>query len=131
MSGVRIPDSPPVLRGYSSVGRALAWHARGQRFDPAYLHQIKKTLFKTRSFLYLLALSWINSRTYIPSNQFSKYQIQKTDWPHTTLSVHNVIVHNVITFPLFSRGCHDAIILAASYIVVLTCFVLYEVMDAF
>ena len=31
---------PPVnmtaLRwGYSSAGRALAWHARGQRFDPA------------------------------------------------------------------------------------------------
>jgi len=21
--------------GYSSAGRALAWHARGQRFDPA------------------------------------------------------------------------------------------------
>ena len=27
------------FRGYSSAGRALAWHARGQRFDPAYLHQ--------------------------------------------------------------------------------------------
>jgi hypothetical protein len=25
--------------GYSSVGRALAWHARGQQFDSAYLHQ--------------------------------------------------------------------------------------------
>ncbi len=31
---------PPVnttrftVRGYSSAGRALAWHARGQRFDP-------------------------------------------------------------------------------------------------
>ncbi len=29
--------------GYSSAGRALAWHARGQRFDPAYLHQFTKT----------------------------------------------------------------------------------------
>ena len=28
-----------AIRGYSSAGRALAWHARGQRFDPAYLHQ--------------------------------------------------------------------------------------------
>ena len=28
------------FRGYSSAGRALAWHARGQRFDPAYLHQV-------------------------------------------------------------------------------------------
>jgi hypothetical protein len=26
--------------GYSSAGRALAWHARGQRFDPAYLHHV-------------------------------------------------------------------------------------------
>src|SRR5258706_5526 len=25
--------------GYSSAGRALAWHARGHRFDPGYLHQ--------------------------------------------------------------------------------------------
>ena len=24
--------------GYSSAGRALAWHARGQEFDPPYLH---------------------------------------------------------------------------------------------
>jgi hypothetical protein len=30
----------PEIRGYSSAGRALAWHARGQRFDPAYLHQV-------------------------------------------------------------------------------------------
>ena len=28
------------FRGYSSVGRALEWHSRGQRFDPAYLHII-------------------------------------------------------------------------------------------
>ena len=27
--------------GYSSAGRALEWHSRGQRFDPAYLHQGK------------------------------------------------------------------------------------------
>ncbi|SVB47452.1 uncharacterized protein METZ01_LOCUS200306, partial [marine metagenome] len=26
-------------RGYSSAGRALEWHSRGQRFDPAYLHK--------------------------------------------------------------------------------------------
>ncbi len=29
--------------GYSSAGRALAWHARGQRFDPAYLHQQRRS----------------------------------------------------------------------------------------
>ena len=26
------------LRGHSSAGRALAWHARGRRFDPGWLH---------------------------------------------------------------------------------------------
>src|SRR3954462_7240267 len=29
--------------GYSSAGRALAWHARGHRFDPVYLHHLSKT----------------------------------------------------------------------------------------
>ena len=29
-------------RGYSSAGRALEWHSRGQRFDPAYLHHRKR-----------------------------------------------------------------------------------------
>jgi hypothetical protein len=33
------PYNAPLSWGYSSAGRALAWHARGQRFDPAYLHQ--------------------------------------------------------------------------------------------
>ena len=29
------------VRGYSSAGRALDWQSRGQRFDPANLHQRK------------------------------------------------------------------------------------------
>jgi hypothetical protein len=32
------PSANKPFGGYSSVGRALAWHARGQRFDSAYLH---------------------------------------------------------------------------------------------
>ena len=34
----------PGLGGYVTAltGRALEWHSRGQRFDPAYLHQTKK-----------------------------------------------------------------------------------------
>ncbi len=31
--------SDDKLWGHSSAGRALAWHARGRRFDPAWLHQ--------------------------------------------------------------------------------------------
>ena len=33
-----VPYLSAVLRGSSSVGRALEWHSRGQRFDPALLH---------------------------------------------------------------------------------------------
>src|ERR1700722_5524037 len=32
------PKTRGILRGHSSAGRALAWHARGRRFDPAWLH---------------------------------------------------------------------------------------------
>ena len=35
---VLMPD-PRSGRGHSSAGRAPAWHAGGQRFDPAWLHQ--------------------------------------------------------------------------------------------
>ena len=35
-----VPNEPNIW-GYSSAGRALEWHSRGQRFDPAYLHQTK------------------------------------------------------------------------------------------
>ena len=36
----RIRNTQSTLTwGYSSAGRALEWHSRGQRFDPAYLHQ--------------------------------------------------------------------------------------------
>ena len=31
------PNNP--IRGISSAGRALHWQCRGQRFDPAMLHQ--------------------------------------------------------------------------------------------
>ncbi len=42
--------------GYSSAGRALAWHARGQQFDPAYLHQISNKKTDRKSvFLCLIA----------------------------------------------------------------------------
>ena len=37
-------------------GRALAWHARGQRFDPAILHQ-KSTVFRRKHGAFLFAES--------------------------------------------------------------------------
>ena len=33
-------------------GRALEWHSRGQRFDPAYLHQVKTPREIPRCFLF-------------------------------------------------------------------------------
>ena len=33
-------DAANRIWGYSSAGRALEWHSRGQRFDPAYLHHL-------------------------------------------------------------------------------------------
>ena len=33
-----------TIWGYSSAGRALEWHSRGQRFDPAYLHHQSRRL---------------------------------------------------------------------------------------
>ena len=40
-------------------GRALAWHARGQRFDPAILHQ-KSTVLRRKygAFLFLSCKKW-------------------------------------------------------------------------
>ena len=42
------------LWGISSAGRALAWHARGQRFDPAILHQ-KSTVLRMKYGAFLFA----------------------------------------------------------------------------
>ena len=43
-----------ILWGISSAGRALAWHARGQRFDPAILHQ-KSTVLHLKYGAFLFA----------------------------------------------------------------------------
>ena len=50
-----IIDSVPNelnIWGYSSAGRALEWHSRGQRFDPAYLHQTNGQLVLSVCFLF-------------------------------------------------------------------------------
>ena len=35
------------LRAVSSAGRALEWHSRGQRFDPATVHRFRAKYFPT------------------------------------------------------------------------------------
>ena len=50
-----------ILWGISSAGRALAWHARGQRFDPAILHQ-KSTILHVKYGAFLFAFLEVASR---------------------------------------------------------------------
>jgi hypothetical protein len=50
-----------ILWGISSAGRALAWHARGQRFDPAILHQ-KSTVLRLKYGAFLFAFLEVASR---------------------------------------------------------------------
>ena len=60
-----------------SLGRALEWHSRGQRFDPAYLHQKILKPLVSGSFLF--------ARTQIyrfPFNIFQSYD--HIDAPHRT-----------------------------------------------
>ena len=42
----------PGLEGYVTAltGRALEWHSRGQRFDPAYLHHENPVIFEITGF---------------------------------------------------------------------------------
>ena len=47
--------------GYSSAGRALEWHSRGQRFDPAYLHQESSEICGFRNFFCIFCVTLENS----------------------------------------------------------------------
>jgi hypothetical protein len=39
--GLRVRRYTSWPRGHSSAGRALAWHARGRRFEPGWLHSLE------------------------------------------------------------------------------------------
>ena len=43
----------PCPWGYSSVGRALEWHSRGQGFDSPYLHHLPKRSDRSGLFFFL------------------------------------------------------------------------------
>ena len=48
-----LSGTKPNIWGFSSAGRALAWHARGHRFDPGNLHQKEKASHRNvRCFLF-------------------------------------------------------------------------------
>ena len=67
--------------GISSIGRALAWHARGNRFDPGILHSFKapRGAFIIMSFfVYILY-----------SSTRDKYYVGSCSDPHIRLQQHN------------------------------------------
>ena len=69
----------PVVRygtniwGISSAGRALAWHARGHRFDPGILHQ--KALYFVGSMVLFFLLKPILGGGIASSAPFSKRNV--------------------------------------------------------
>ncbi len=51
-----------IVWGYSSVGRALEWHSRGQGFESPYLHHvIPCNLIVTRIFYFFDISSFIKA----------------------------------------------------------------------
>ena len=42
--------------GHSSAGRALQWHCRGRRFDPAWLHHYLRGWLASLLFFYICLL---------------------------------------------------------------------------
>ena len=79
-SSVRSRLPPPLktsLWGYSSVGRALAWHARGQRFDPVQLHHaefLKSSLIQNTNTLKLY-LQFCSGKITLMSYLFEAFQL--------------------------------------------------------
>ena len=65
-------------RGFSSAGRALAWHARGQRFDSAKLHQDGRFPKGSGRFH-----SWV--RWFGPSVRRSRRTAACSSWPRRDL----------------------------------------------
>jgi hypothetical protein len=53
------------VRGHSSAGRALAWHARGRRFDPVWLHHINQCV----TCLWAHSRSWGQQRPRLAHSQ--------------------------------------------------------------
>ena len=68
----------PCPWGYSSVGRALEWHSRGQGFDPPYLHHLPKRSDRSGLFSFCLG-QMVEIRECTPdgANLYSLFAPQK------------------------------------------------------
>ena len=69
--------------GISSVGRVLAWHARGQRFEPAILHNMFSVyiIYSNKIDQYYIGQTEnIENRLYRHNNSGSKSTKKANDW---------------------------------------------------
>ena len=78
-------------------GRALAWHARGHRFDPGNLH-IKSTVLRRKYGAFLFAFLEVASR-------ISQMPDFAGAWTATPNSCYFVAFENACSMPGFSAGC--------------------------
>ena len=113
-------------RGISSVGRVLAWHARGRGFEPRMLHYRKRLTLKGLS-VFLFSIMILNNKICCPFvAQFVKKVIfypfrmnfSKSKWQHNPTAWKTVFYLCVclnIKLHLYSLGflCHK---LSSSYI---------------
>ena len=76
--------------GYSSAGRALEWHSRGQRFDPAYLHQRK--LHRKPFGLRCFSLFMGKFQTFCVKMIFAQ---NRQNWVLSTKSVNKSVFDNI------------------------------------
>ena len=85
--------------GYSSAGRALEWHSRGQQVRSAYLHQAKslENILFSRLLLFLLSRSVLDEGTLFCALCVCESIGWKTEWllfmPKSHAVRMTVIVH--------------------------------------
>ena len=94
-------DTKPNMWGISSAGRALAWHARGQRFDPAILHQ-KSTVLRRKYGAFLFAETGFLGGCIASSAPFSGF-CRRFLYNLQLLTLHRF--QKKCLSPSFSAGC--------------------------
>ena len=84
--------------GYSSAGRALEWHSRGQRFDPAYLHQDREKPwnFSFQGFSHDLSFVIV----FGPVAQLGERSVRIHSETHPTQVCGPVFLSDLLDFPL-------------------------------
>ena len=91
-------------------GRALEWHSRGQRFDPAYLHQDKTWNKSSGSFLFcILAGAAIGQRAVCPHNSvLTAKKSHATIMPDKAVKRTSRYLEMLQRIPAAEKGCRNS-----------------------